>query len=372
MKIHIISPALPPKLDGIGDYTALLSTELAKSETVKILTGRGQTPKPIHGVEMMPAFTFNDPKSYWNILPIIEADNPDWVLLQYNPFMYGRWGLNLQLPEVMHRIKRVSPGTRIAVMYHEMYVPPITWQFAVMTTWQRWQLQRIGQAADVLFCSIQAWTVALQRRFPSKPVHHLPVGSNIPMSKITRVEARARLGINHAVCVLGVFGTMHPSRMLGWVREAAERVCATGRQVLVLYIGPNGDVMQQAMGKIPLIADGPLSSEEVSWRLQAMDVYLAPFHDGITTRRTSMTAALLHELPVVTTDGPLTDDILRQENGNSLLLADVTDSDAFCSHVVALIENENQREVLAAAAKVLYERVFEWKVITKSLVMAIQ
>lgn len=125
MNIHIISAAMPPQLDAIGHYTALLSTELAKSTTVTILTGAGERYDSIEDVTVVPAFSVEKSRSVWNILDRVRADAPDWVLLQYQPFSYGRWGLNLHLPLVMRQIKRRCPGTRFALMMHEPFVPVI-------------------------------------------------------------------------------------------------------------------------------------------------------------------------------------------------------------------------------------------------------
>jgi len=110
----------------------------------------------------------------------IETDTPDWLLLQYNPFSYGRWGLNLDLPLVIRDIKRRQPFIRIALMGHEPFVPISNWRSAIMTTWQRWQLWMLGRSADVVFFSIQPWARKFQTWWPNKPVLHLPVGSNIP------------------------------------------------------------------------------------------------------------------------------------------------------------------------------------------------
>ena len=227
LKIHVISAALPPQLDGIGDYTANLAAELARSVTVKVFTG-AQAPTPIPGVRVETALTVDEPRSVWNLAAGVAADPPDWVLLQYQPFSYGRWGLNLHLPRVMRQIKRRHPRTRFALMVHEPFVPIDCWQNAVMTTWQRWQLWMLGRAADTVFFSIEPWAQKFAIWFPGKPVRPLPVGSNIPLVALSRAEARARLGIPEDTLILGLFGTAHASRLLEPVRRAAEAAKQAG------------------------------------------------------------------------------------------------------------------------------------------------
>src|ERR671916_396556 len=74
------------------------------------------------------------PRSVLRLTDVIQADPPDWLLLQYNPFSYGRWGLNLHLPLIVRRIKQQQPHIRIALMVHEPFVPIENWKFAIMTT----------------------------------------------------------------------------------------------------------------------------------------------------------------------------------------------------------------------------------------------
>ena len=375
MKIHIIAAALPPQMDGIGDYTACLAAELAHSADVTILTGASQ-PTPIPGVRIETAFAADAPVSVKKIAAFVKADKPDWVLLQYNPFSYGRWGLNLHLPEMMRGLRRVSPGTRLAIMVHEPFVPIITPQFAVMAAWQRWQLWRLGQCADVLFFSIEPWVKQFKRWFPGKPVYHLPVGSNIEQAKITRTEARARLGIVPNTVVLGVFGTAGSGRLLGWVKDALDALHLDGIPAQLLYIGPDSQGICAALGSENIIAGGPFPAEEVSRRLSAMDIYLAAYIDGVSTRRGAFMAALQHGIAAVATSGPLTDTMLKQEAGQAFLLtdtmlkqeagqafllADVADPKVFTAAVVTLAQDTEQRKQLGQAAQVLYQREFAWE-----------
>ncbi len=370
MKIHIISAALPPQLDGIGDYTALLAAELARSATVTVLTG-AQRPNPIPDVRVETAFSADDPRSVWNLAARVAADPPDWVLLQYNPFSYGRWGLNLHLPFVMRQIKRRHPQTRFALMVHEPFVPIISPQFAVMAAWQRWQLWALGRCADRVFFSIDPWAKRFQTWFPHTQVRHLPVGSNISRVPIIRAEARARLGIEDATVVLGIFGTASSGRLLGTLRNAANALRQAGHSVQVLYVGPNRDKICEALGQGDIIADGPFPAEEVSRRLAAMDIYLAAYVDGISTRRGGLMAALQHGIATVGTRGPLTDSLLAQEDGHAILMADVTAPKQFQAQVLQLAEETDLRRRIAQEGALLYAREFTWARITQKLYIAL-
>ena len=372
MHVHIVAAALPPQLDGIGDYTALLAAELAKVATVKVLTAQGQTPMPVPDVAIETVFSVEHPASVRRIADVVRADRPDWVLLQYNPFSYGRWGRNLHLPETMRRLRRVSPATRVAVMVHERYAPCSNWKSTAMATWQRWQFRRLARDADVMFFSVGGWADQARPWRRGRPTLHLPVCSNVPRVPITRVEARARLGVPEAAVVLGLFGTAHVSRMLGWVADAANAVRASGRDALALYIGPHGAAVRAALGATPLIADGPLPPEEISRRFAAMDIYLAPFIDGVSTRRTTLMTGLQHGVATVGTLGYHTDELLKDADGEAFLLSQVDGQRQFREDVLLLAGDETKRRKLGQEGQAFHDRHFTWENLTSRTLAALE
>ena len=178
--------------------------------------------------------------------------------------------------------------------------------------------------------------------------------------RVSRTEARAKLNIAQETVVLGLFGTQHISRMLERVQEAADTVRKLGKPPLVLYLGPDGDAVQHFLGDTPMIAEGPLPSLEISRRLAAMDIYLAPFIDGISTRRGTLMAGLQHGLPIVGTEGYNTDRLLRSENGRSFLLAEASSPQQFCAHIRRLLNDPKAREEIGRNGRQLFEDNFTW------------
>jgi glycosyltransferase involved in cell wall biosynthesis len=269
-------------------------------------------------------------------------------------------------------MKRRSPATGFALMVHEPFVDAENWKFVVMTTWQRWQLRMLGKTADVVFLSIDPWAQRFRRWFPDKQVLHLPVSSNIPLEPMTRAAARARLGIDSETLVLGTFGTAHPSRLWGWVRGAAEAVRRTGQDVLVLHLGPHPAAVRDALGPVPARLDGPLPVDELSRRFAAMDIYLAPYSDGVSTRRTSLMSGLQHGVATVGTRGIHTDRMLRDQDGRSLLLADADAERLFHSHVQCLAGDPERRAALGAEGQRFFEQEFSWERIASRLMRSLE
>src|SRR5437016_1775707 len=115
LKLQMITAALPPQLDGIGDYSACLGSELSRRIDLTILTSRDHRHSPIDGVAIEPAFSVAQPRSVWEIVPRVAGNKPDWLLLQYNPFSYGRLGFNPHLPLAIRAAQRRCPGLRFAL-----------------------------------------------------------------------------------------------------------------------------------------------------------------------------------------------------------------------------------------------------------------
>lgn len=371
--IHILAPALPPAIDGIGDHSARLSAALvAAGAAVTLLGPTDVSTDPVPGVVTRPTFDPAIRRSVWRVVDAVTFDRPDWLLVQYNPFMYGRWGLNPWLPAAVDAVRRRSPTTRVAIFAHEQFTPLAGVKQTAMSTWQRWQFRRVGRAASVVFASIAARVPDNVRRFPGAAVVHMPVGSNVPREPIGRDEARRRLGVADGEGVIGIFGTAHNSRLLTPVGHAIDATAAAGLRPRLLYIGPHGAAVRAALGDRPVIDGGPLSVAEVSRRLAAIDVYLGGFVDGISTRRTSFLAALDHGLACVGTTGENTDPVFTAAAAaRTLRLTDSSDPHGFDGPVVELLSDSTERARMGAAASDLSARYFTWPALAGQLLAAL-
>jgi glycosyltransferase involved in cell wall biosynthesis len=367
-RIDLVFPVLPPRFDGIGDHTARLACALAgRGHRVRVLTAQDDW-APIDGVAVERAFQLPPLSGVRHLLGAVRRDPPDLLFLQFNQFSYGRLGFNPVLPWTVRRIKRALPRTRIAWMAHEEFVPPTSLKRRLMRTWQRGQFWALGRAADVIALSTSSWVGKFRPWFPGTPMHHLPVGSNIPRAPMTRHAARRRLGLVDDCFVLGYFGSIRGSRHLAPVREALGRLHrASGGRALLLYIGHHGADLARSLDGLPMRDAGPLPAEEVSRHFSAMDLYLAPFVEGVSTRRGSFMAALQHGLPVVATRGAQTDAVFLDHDGRALDLAPETDAAAFAGAAERLFRTPGRRQGLARAGRALYDARFDWAVLARTV-----
>lgn len=250
---------------------------------------------------------------------------PRLLLLQYNPFSWGKRGYHPLLIKTLTKIKYRfgvrslgSAGITLGVMFHETYVPANTTKFKAMRLWQVPQYRRLADLADYRFFSVEKWAVRERERSPSRPTNetvHLPVGSNLPLCQTDRSKTRSSLGLDDSALVCGVFGTAHPARLLSWIAEAVKCLRTQGHNAVLLYIGPDGASFQKLCGDVPVYDQGRLPAVEAASCFPVMDMYLAPFADGLTTRRGSVMAALQHRIPVISNNGKLTDSVWHTTPG---------------------------------------------------------
>jgi glycosyltransferase involved in cell wall biosynthesis len=340
-RIALVCKDTSRAVDGIRDYSFQLANALRQFEGVSAdVRGRDAFDSALEGY--------------------------DSLVLQYNPFMYGRWGFAPWLPAAILRARRRRPTLEVALMVHEPYVPMVNWRWALMGLWQRSQLLALHTVSDVVFASIEVWAAAFARLWPRKPTHHLPVGSNLPDMRSRWAETRASLGATDGTVVISAFGTGHPARQLDYVAEAVNAVARSGVPIVVQNLGAGAPALPGIDRGLRVSQPGYQSPAALAQRLAATDLFLAPFIDGVSTRRTTVMAALQHGLPIVATDGERTDETLRKSD-HAIRLAPVARKDLFVEAALRLALRRDEREGLGAGARQLYTERFDWPVIARGL-----
>jgi hypothetical protein len=285
---------------------------------------------------------------------LAQARPGELVLVQYNPFSWGRWGVAPGLVRSVVRARRA--GARVALLVHEPYVPLRASRELAIGLWQRAQLLALARACDPLLAVSRAWARRVQRLAGSRPVHELPVGSMLPPRRERRDAARRALDADPATIVLAQFGTNHPSRVDTHSRAAAERVAGAAADVVLLNLGLHA---QPVGAPVREVRPGLLDRDALAEMLAAADVFLSPCVDGVTTRRTSVMSALQQGVPVVGTETADTDAALRDPAALRLVPVDDVAGFAQQAERLATAPAEERRRAGAAAAA-LYAREFDW------------
>lgn len=372
MNIDLVYPTLPPVLNGVGDHTAHLSATLADFGCrVRVITEQARH-DPIRGVSVHAAFSLQRRSGILALAHAVESTPPDWLVVQFEPFSYGHWGYNPYLPLALYRAKRAVPSLRLAVLFHEVYMFPRSTRTGIMTLLHLPQFWITGRLADIALFPVEAWAHRYSRWFPQTVVGHLPVGSNMPLADADPASVRHQLGISPDAFVVGLFGSAHPSRLLSSVDRALTPVCQARRNVHVLYVGPDGDAVRRSLNSaIPMTDTGPLPGPDVSRCFGAMDLYLAPFQEGVSARRGSFLAGLQHGVATVSTRGLDTGSELLKHDGTAFQLSPADDPGHFAASVAALIHDANERNRIAREGKRYYESRHAWSTLGESLLRSL-
>jgi glycosyltransferase involved in cell wall biosynthesis len=370
LRIGLLTAGFPPDLDGIGDYTYRLANALAQMglET-SVWTSLGKQRAVCEGVQVNPFFDRSKPWTVEKLPALLEKGRSvDWLLVEYNPFAFGRRGYCPWLVRIVRRLKR-SGRCRVAVMFHETQVPNRPFKFWVMRHWQNWQLRSLSRMADVIFVSTTRWVAEIKAVWPKAVCHNLPVGSNLPRSKLSREAARENLGIASETLVLGMFGSSHPSRMIDWMGAAVRGAARVQDKLVVLYVGKDGTTFHEVCAGFPFKDEGRLRAEAVADRLRAMDLLISPFMDGLSTRRGSVIAGFQHGLAVASTWANHTDRLLREDAPANLILAPRDEQPAFIEAINQWIVSKwRQGEGGSAEMEAFFQKHFAWQVIAQKTV----
>ena len=360
-RLCMLVPALPPQLDGIGDYSAMVASGLSKQFDVSIVVRKQTTPtNTVPGVASVTQYGHNNrAKDVLQVYDHVQQLNAEGLLVQYNPFSYGRRGLNPWLPIVLRRI--ATNGTCLGVMAHETYVVSGSPLWRLIGRLQQLQLAAIGKTARITYTSCERYREHVSAVAPKATVRVMPIGSNIPRVPADRAVQKERLGIPADTTVLGLFGTTGSGVQPGFIAEVLRRSAGSSKCVILLYVGSQGDALRDVIPNDQLMDLGRLQPNEVSLAMSAMDIYLATFDDGISTRRGTVMAALQHGIALVGTRGKNTDSLLQREADASLLLASADSADAYATAAWTLINDPERTACLGIAGAALYDRVFDWR-----------
>jgi glycosyltransferase involved in cell wall biosynthesis len=346
-------------VDGIRDHSRRIAEQLAD----------GRTGMQVECLNLREGSSFSaDTAAALKTLGSLDGGSA--VFLQYNPFSFARWGFAPWLPVGLAALRARRSRPFIALMVHEPYVPMNSAKWIALGLWQRLQLAALRACADVTFTSISAWEAVLRKSLPRGPVRHLPVGSNFPDRRRARESFRNDLGVGDEELVVSALGRDHPSWLAGYVVAAANAIAAAGRHVVLLTLGATAPALSGLDPAVRLERPGKLDPDQLAGRLAASDLFLAPLIDGVSTRRGSVMAGLQHALPLVGTDGPLTDPVFAQA-GEALSLTRVGDEKAFAAAARRLALEPAARERMGAAARRFYEAQFDWPVVAHKLLEAL-
>ena len=359
---HILTVEYPPACGGVADYTRQLAYGLAHAgDQVTVWVPRGQGPAADTAseevvVRVLPDRFGRDSRA---ILGQSWRDAPGTVLLQYVPTALGSHGTNVRFCRWLLSERRA--GVDVRVMFHEPY-----FYFTLRRPWlnamalgQRAMAALLIRASDPIYVSTETWLRYLAPYGTPASIRVLPIPATVPGHASAEDVLRFRNGLDAGEIVIGHFGT-YGDHVVGELIPAIKTIVRRLPGVRIALLGAGSDrFLERLRREVPsarAAASGYLDPVEIAAALRACDLVVQPYPDGVTTRRTSVMAALVNGVPVVTTRGPLTEPIWAETGAVSLVPAGrPSDMEAAA---VALALDSDARGALAIRERRVYEQHF--------------
>jgi hypothetical protein len=362
---HIVTPELPPDCGGVGDYTAQIAEGLARTgDDVAVYSPPAAARwKPTETLEVVTLGDRFGMRSIRELSSRIERDGRSRLLVQYVPAVFGRRGTNVAFCRWL--LSRRHAGVDVRVMFHEPYLY-LRWRpdHIVTAFTQRAMAAILLDAANQLYLSTDTWRRYLARFGPRavQDAVTLPIPSAIPsVDSSHAVNATRNASIGSSTYLVGHFGS-YGSHIAPILERTFRDLLSTDSRVAVLCTGSGSDRFVKSFGRghpkflSRVTAVGRASAHDISVQLQACDVLVQPYPDGVTTRRTSVMAGLANGRAVVSSDGKLTEDVWRTTR--CVALAPAGDAAALSHMTRDLLDDIAARNALQSRAASTYASCF--------------
>ena len=314
---HFLTSEYPPAKGGVADYTRLVARALAERlGTVHVWAPRSPGTDVADDRVVVHRIAGLDPRSLREMGEELDAlPGPRRLFVQYVPTGLGFRGMNVPLVRWL-----LARPEELWIQFHEVALGWKLWRKPHLHLVHAVELRMaaaLARRAQRIFVSIEAWKRRLGVH--AERAVWLPIPSNVPVQVADAELARARtsLGAARWIAHFGTYSPLIRADLEPAIREIARRRA----EVRFLLLGRGAREFARALD-LGDRADAreDLPASEIAALLKASALALQPFPDGISARRTSAMAALALGVPVVTTDGFLTDQAWR-EGGVALVPA---------------------------------------------------
>ena len=362
MNWHLVTSEYPPDAGGVAGYTAVVAHALAAAGHAVHVSTRGPVgtsadgPVAVHRV----GETFGRAGLRELTARLDASPRPRRLFVQYTPHGYGFKAMNLPFASWLRR-RAATSGDAVDLMFHEVAYPwvrtPLRHNLIALAN--RLMVRLLLPGASRVFVTVPAWGPLLRANgLPATtPVTVLPVPSTIPVRNDPVAVESLRKSFAASGPVVGHFGTygdlvgrsLEPAVVALCRRMPTLRVVLVGRANVAWRDGVASRHPEIA-GQLVGVAAG--AAGEISLVLQACDLLVQPYPDGVSGRRTSVMAGLAHGVAVVTNAGALTEPAW---SANGLAVVPTADL-VRAAH--DLLDDPARRAAVADAGRRYYEAHF--------------
>ena len=324
---HVLTGEYPPDRGGVADYSRLVAEHLKRvgiavevwcpersDSPAEPATSGDLAAVAVHRITGLLA------PLGWLKLHWVGPRHERVILVQYVPHGWGWHAMNLGFCLGLlwqGQVRRED----VRVMFHEVAMPfalrPL--RHGLQALVHRVMAILLLSASRRVYVSTPAWGEMLSRLSLGlcRPIW-LPVPSNIPRvddpSAVQRARATLTEGGSDAL-VIGHFASFGGASG-DLLRESLAWLAEQRANLAILLLGHGATAFSAALlsrldprlgTRIRVQED--LDPRSLSIFLQACDLLLQPYPDGVTTRRGSTMAALANGVPLVTNLGPLSEQL---------------------------------------------------------------
>lgn len=349
---------------GVGDFTGALASVLAQQDhKISILTDqRGyDTLRYVHNSPIIKRWD-------WQSLTVARdwarKRQPEVVNLQFETAAY-------QMSAWVHLLARAIAPIPLVTTFHDLHAPYL---FPKAGTFRRGVMNYLTRhSAEVIVTNPEDAATLRGRGFSH--INEIPIGSNIPVNPPPGYE-RGRWRATHFGTddhfIIGYFGFMNASKGVDELLRALRYVLDQGISAKIVLIGGRTGssdpanaayaeqiqfIIQSLKLEAHVIETGFADAAAVSGHLLACDVVALPFKDGVSYRRGSFMAALVHGCAILTTPPvvpyPLLEKAVAYAEPEPRQLAEA---------LVNLARDPAHRETLGSNARALAPE-FDWETI---------
>ncbi|MCB9150113.1 MAG: glycosyltransferase [Caldilineaceae bacterium] len=361
-RVLSITGAFPKLPCGVGDYTyQLMKTLTQYVPEIHILTlkhnaviSNPQAPLGMHIHSEIPAWSLQNMPV---ITKVCQQVAPDIVHIQY-PSTFGKGNRTVAANLVGIGSKKSLPRkTPVITTLHEFTERSL-----------RWRLRAIINilTSDHIICAnrfdVDAVKIVSMGR---KRVSYIPIASAIPVvaqSDAEKNQRRESLQISGSDITIAYFGFVTDQKGFDVLLQAMHLLRAKkvpAKLLILTKLDPQNSYHRaqiEQIGKLGiqescLLGEKHYTEQEVSAFLQIADLAVFPFAEGTSDRRSSMLAALQHNLPTITTAGRSTPpNFIHAQN---MLFVPPSRPDCLSESIMQLIADADLRQRLRRGAKEL-------------------
>ncbi len=358
-------------LHGQGHEVHIVTSRLARTEPAKRSFWQPHEPVRLSYADLHPRVN----RWWWSavsqVADVTVGSDLDVVNIQYQASAY-----DMKVPAVNFLPWRLRGVATTIVTFHDLRVPYL---FPKAGSLRTWVVRHLAKSADgVIVTNGEDQRELLEAGLNNQRLEQIPIGSNvkaIPISAETIKGVRQKLGLRDEDCLLGYFGFVNVSKGPDLLISALGQLDTNYHVVFAgASTGSSDPINNKAfLQRIEAqVVDsglearvhwtGFLSDQELSSYLQACDLMVMPYRDGVSYRRGTLMAILANGRPLITTAPRET--ILELEHGRNVWLTPVDDVGGLRQAILSLSADKDRQTGMAAEAGKLAEQ-FTWDKIAR-------